>query len=226
MPHADQHQGRHQQGQQLDPILDGLGERDRTHAARGHRGQHHDHHEKASEPARRTGLRRQRQPGPLQLWHQIEPADDDHQHARDPAHDHRLEPDLREVGQRVGAAASQRRRHHGEQDQVAGGVADRVPERVVAVGQDQPGDAQERGSGKVFAADRGRVPARRHGPRGDVEVAGRARPAQAERAHDHGQNADQDDRCRGHRRVVTSRKASSLRSDWRTATQASAISSG
>ena len=131
-------------------------------------------------PARRAGLGAQRQGRALQLRHEVEPADQHDQHAGHPADRGRAQPDLGEVGQRVRAAAPQRGGHQREQDQVAGGVADRVPEHVEAEGEDEPGDAEEGRGGQVLAADRRRVPARRDRARGDVEVAGGAGPAQPE----------------------------------------------
>ena len=57
----------------------------------------------------------------------------------------RLDAQLREVGQRVGARAPERRRDEDEQEQVAGRPPDRQPEHVDAAGEDEPGDAEERG---------------------------------------------------------------------------------
>ena len=86
----------------------------------------------------------------------------------------RAEPDLAEVGQGERARAAQRRGHEQQQRQVAGGEADRVPEHVDAVLEDQAGDAEEGRRGQVFAADRGRVPGRADRPGGDQEVRGGA----------------------------------------------------
>ena len=92
----------------------------------------------------------------------------DHEHAAPTRRTaQRLEPGLGEVGQRVGAGAAQRRGDEHEQHEVAGGVADREPEHVGAVGEDQPGDAEERRGGEVLAADRRGVPAAAT-PRGEA----------------------------------------------------------
>ncbi len=147
----------------------------------------------AASPVRGAGLRRQRQAGALQLRDEVQPADEHDQHARGAADDHRPQPDLREVGQRVRPAAPQRRGDQRQQHQVARGVADRVPQHVEPVGEDQPGDAEERCGREVLAADRGGVPARGDRPRGDVEVPGRPGAAQPERAGDGGRDGDRYD---------------------------------
>ena len=130
----------------------------------------------------------------LQLRHDVEPADHDHEEARDPARPPRLEPRLGEVGDRVGARAPQRRRHEQQQHEVPGGVADREPQGVGPGEQDEPGDAEERRRREVLAADRRGVPPRAHGARGDVEVARRARDAQAVEADERRRERDGGDR--------------------------------
>src|SRR5690606_17704392 len=135
----------------------------------------------------------QGEPGALQLGQQIQPADADHQHAGHPPDRLRGEPRLGEVGQRVGAGAAQRGGDEEQQHQIAGGVADRVPEHVRALDQDEPGDAQEGRGGEVLAADRGGVQPGADGAGGDVEVGGGAGYAQAEGAHEDGRQDDQGD---------------------------------
>ena len=194
-PDDGQDDGRDQQRGQFDPVLDGLGEGDRPHAAGGHGDEHHDADQQAAGPARCPDLGRQRERGTLQLGHEVEPADQHHQQAglRRTA----VEP--AGAGRSRAACtprAAQRGGDESEQDQVAGGVADRVPQHVEAVGEHQPGDAEERRRGQVLAADRGRVPARGDRPRGDVEVAGGAGPAHAEAAARHGDDGDQRPRRR------------------------------
>ncbi len=93
---------------------------------------HHGADDQAAEPGRRARSACARvSAGALQLRHEVEPADQDDEQ---PAAAARTADDRsrisREVGQRVRARSAQRRGDEREQDQVAGGVADRVPEHV------------------------------------------------------------------------------------------------
>ena len=149
-----------------------------------------------SEPAHggRADRGAQRHAGALELRQQVEPADADDQHRAQLAHAARAQPGLGEVGQRVGARATQRSGDEHQQDEVAGGPADRVPEHLRAEGQQQAGDAEEGGGGEVLPADRAGVEPRPHGARGDEEVARRARDPQPPRADHQRRERDQDDR--------------------------------
>ncbi len=84
-PGAEQHERRDGDGGQLDPVLHGLHEGDRAHAAGGDVGHHDDGDDQAADPGRRPGDGRQGQPGALQLGQEVEPADADHEHRAEPA---------------------------------------------------------------------------------------------------------------------------------------------
>ena len=219
-PQPDQDERRHADGGELEPVLHGLDERDRAHAARGDVGEDHHRDDQPAEPGRCAGHGLQRQPGALELRQEVEPADPEDEDGAQPAHRAALEPGLGEVRQRVGAGPAQRGGDEDEQHEVAHRVADGEPQHVGAEGVDQPGDAEERGGREVLAADRRGVPARRDGAAGDVEVAGGAREAQAERADPERHQADQgdgDDAVRRvHRRATRSVKSRSIRSECRT----------
>ena len=114
----------------------------------------------AADPVGRAGEDLQRQPGALELGQQVEPADaDDEERWRAgarPADSSRASAKSGRVyapERRSGAATKQ------QQDEIAGGVADRVPEHVGALDEHQAGDAEEGGGGEVLAADGGRVEA-------------------------------------------------------------------
>ena len=156
-PDEQQEDHREQQGGQLEPVLEGLHERDRPHAAGEHADEHHEGDDQAAEPGVEAGGQPQRQARALELGDQVEPADADDQHRRDRPDVPRPEPGLGEVGQRVGARAAQRGGDQDQQHEVAGGPADGVPEHLRAEGEHQAGDAEEGGGGEVLAADRRRV---------------------------------------------------------------------
>ncbi len=189
---------------ELQPELERLHERDRAHAARG--DDDRDEHGDRDRPGPRG------QPGgdphgerrALQLRHDVEPSDHDHQHARDPPRPLRLEARLGEVGDRVGARAAQRRRDEQQQHQVAARVADREPQGGRAGQQDEPRDPEERCRREVLAADRRGVPPRAHGAARHVEVARRARDAQAVEADEGRHERHPDDRDVADRRVHSS----------------------
>ena len=74
----------------------------------------------------------QGEPGALQLGQQVEAADEQDHDRGGPAQGGRVQPPLGEIGDGVGAEAPQRCGHGGQQHQVAGGVADGVPEGAEA----------------------------------------------------------------------------------------------
>ncbi len=225
LPHPDQHQRRNEQGDELQPELHGLRERDRPHATHDDRGDHHAAHDQAADPAGRTGLRPQGERRALQLRHQVQPTDEHDERAGQPAHH-----GASRAGSRRSPAACTRRC----------AAAGRPPERAAPDSPrcSRPGTRGRRsrrrgrdpampevGRGRqVLPADRGGVPARRHRARRDVEVAGRAGPAQAERAGHRVATATSDHRHhdRGavaHRRRTSSMKSRSVRSALRTVYQ-------
>ena len=180
-PQGEQHERGHGQGGELDPVLHGLHEGDRPHAAGADGQGDDDHDDEPTDPGRGAGDEGQGQARALELRHEVEPADADDEQRRDEPDGARPEPGLGEVGQRVGARAAHRGGHDDEQHEVAQGVADRQPQHVDALVVDQPGDAEKACGGEVLAADRRRVEARRDGAPGDVEVARAPRQPQPER---------------------------------------------
>ena len=115
---------------------------------------------RAPERVRGAGHRGQGQPGALELRHQVQPTDEDHEGGGQDAEPTRAQPQLAEVGQGERPGAAQRRGHEEQQGQVAGGEPDRVPEHVHAVLEDQPRDAEEARRRQVLPADGGGVPRR------------------------------------------------------------------
>ena len=150
------------------------------------------------DPVRRTGDDVQRQPRTLQLWHQIEASDQQHDPRGDRTDPGTAQPCLDEVGDRVGAEPAQRRGDEQQQRQVAGGEPERLPHRAGAAAHHQTGDPQEAGGGKVFTRDRGCVPPGGHRPRRDQQVRRRPREpdspgAEPERAERHSADGEQRD---------------------------------
>jgi hypothetical protein len=62
----------------------------------------------------------------------------------------RVEPPLGEVGDGVGAESAERCGHRHQKDEVAGGVADGVPEGAEPFEHGQPGDPEKGGGGEVL----------------------------------------------------------------------------
>ncbi|GKQ35395.1 hypothetical protein ALMP_19380, partial [Streptomyces sp. A012304] len=228
LPGEDQEEGGDEEGGELQPVLEGLHEGDAAHAARGDGHGDDDGDDHPAEGVGRPGEDGERQPRALELRQQIEPADADDEGAREPSYRLGGEAGLGEVGEGVGAGAAQRGGDEKEQHQVAGGVADRVPEHVRALHQDQARDAEEGRRGEVLAADGGRVEAGADGPGGDVEVRGGAGDAQAEGADEDGGDDDQGDGGDGeggvHRSSTSRTRSRSLRSARRTYQRASRTS--
>ncbi len=193
LPGQHQEEGGDEQGGEFEPELEGLDEGDAAHAPGGHDRGDDDGDDHPAQPAGRPAEHGQRQSGALELRQQVQPADPDDEGSREPPHPLGGEPCLGEVGQRVGARAAQRGGDEEEQDEVAGGVADRVPEHVGPLDEDQSGDAEEGGGGEVLAADGGGVQAGSDGAGGDVEVGGGAGDAQAEGADEDGGHDDEGD---------------------------------
>ena len=233
LPGHPEHEHGHQQGAQLEPVLERLHQRDAAHAAGHDVHQHDGGDDHRAHPGRRTGQRTQGQPGALELRDEVEHTDQAHQPAGHPTREQGLDAELGEVGKRVGAGAAQGCGDEHQQQEVAGRPADRVPQHVDAARQHQTGDAQERRGGQVLATDGRGVeeradPARRH-----EEVARGARDAQPEGADRQRRPGDQGDREQGDETVhglsgrsTRSSKAASLRSARRTYHQASTRSQG
>ena len=218
VPGQQQEQRGHADGGELEPVLEGLHEGGAAHPAARDVDGDDDRHDHGADPHRRAGRRAQREAGPLQLWHQVEPADGHDQHRGEAAHGGGAQSRLGEVGDGVGPRTAQRRGDEQQQDEVAGDEADRVPEHVGAVREDQAGDAQEGRGRQVLPADRAGVPQRGDPARGHHEVRGRAGQAQAVRPDAQGEQHDQGDRgqVRAHERSTRSTKSRSLRSARRT----------
>ena len=221
---GQQHDGRQGDRRHLEPVLEGLNERDPLHAAEEHVGGDEAADPDHADPVGRAEDRPQGDPRPLELGQQVEPADEQHEAGGQPAHRQRVEPALGEVGNGVGAEAAQGGGHQQQEDEVAGGEPDRVPQHVDPVLHDETGHAEERRRGEVLAGDRRGVPHRPHGAGGDEEVGRRP-------GHPHAVGADEDrgDGRHHHRRQrhvrphagcqlrsMNSTKSRSLRSDWRT----------
>lgn len=193
LPGQDEEEGGDEEGGELEPVLEGLDEGDAAHAARGDDDDDHDRHDDPAERCGRPGEHGQREPRALELGQQVEPAHADDERPREPPHRLGGEAGLGEVGQGVGAGAAQRGGDEEQQQEVSGGVADRVPEHVGALGEHEPRDAEEGGGGEVLAADRCGVEAGADGAGGDVEVGGGAGDAQAEGADEDGGEHHQGD---------------------------------
>ncbi|KYG51306.1 hypothetical protein AWI43_28060 [Streptomyces sp. WAC04657] len=190
VPGGEQEEGGDEQGGQFQPVLEGLDEGDAAHPAGGDRPRDDEGDEQAADPVGGAGEDLQGEPGALELRQQVQPADADDEEAGEPPGAPGFEPGLGEVGEGVRAGAAQRGGDEDQQDEVAGGVADRVPEHGGALDEDESGDAEEGGGGEVLAADGGGVEARPDGPRGDVEVGGGAGDPQAEGADEDGGEDD------------------------------------
>ena len=137
------------------------------------------------------------QPGRRELRQQVQPADEDDDERRGGPGAGRAEPQLGEVGQRVGARAAQRGGDQGEQQQVADRVADGEPQRVGPLDEHEPGDAEEARRRQVLPADRAGVPPRPDRAAGHVEVARGARDPGAVGRDEHGDEHDDGDRGQG-----------------------------
>jgi hypothetical protein len=182
---------------ELQPVLEGLHERDGAHPARDDIGDDDPADYQRPDPNRHAEKRFQRQAGALILRHQIEHADHYDDEHRDLAQPCRAEPELREVRHRVRTRPAQRCGDEQQQPQIAGGEADRIPQRIGAVFGDQPGDTEKRSGREVFPRDRGGVPFRPDTARGDQEVgcgAGEANPVCADRDGRH-RRREQRGRC-------------------------------
>ena len=208
-PHREQHRGGDEQRGELEPVLEGLDEGDAPHPASAHVDHHDEADDQRPDPGRRVDGRGEGQPGALELGKQVEPADRDDQDRAQGPDRARAEPSLGEVGQRIGAAAAQRRSDEHQQHEVAGRPADRVPEHLGAGGEHQRGDPEEGGGGEVLAADRAPVEPGSDAARGDVEVAGGAREAQPVGPDRQCRQADQDE-CDEARDPVRAHSSSSV----------------
>ena len=215
-PQEEQDERGHREGGQLDPVLHGLDEGDRTHSAGADGRGDDDHDDEAADPRVGAGDEGQGEAGALELREQVQPADGHDEDRRHPADGLGPEPGLGEVGQRVRARAAHRGGDHDEQDEVAERVAHRQPEQVDAAAVDEPRDAEEARRGEVLAADGRGVEARGDRAPGDVEVARPAREAQPEAADGERRQADEHDRDERERVVhgssTTSVKSASIRS--------------
>jgi hypothetical protein len=128
-----EHEDRHGDGEHLDPILHRLHERDALHAAerdveRDDRADEHD-----ARPVGQAGEDvGERDARALHLRHGVEEPDEQHEADGDLAEERRVEPALGEIGNRVGAEATQRPGDEEQQEQITAGVTHRIPQRVVA----------------------------------------------------------------------------------------------
>ena len=192
-----EHEDRQGDGEDLEPILESLDQRDALHAAeRDVEGDDraHDHDAgpigQAGEDVGERGARA------LHLGHGVEEADEEHEADRDLAEHRRIITALGEVGDGVGAEAAQRTGDEEQQEEVAARVADGIPERVVTRGHHHAGHAHEGSGGEVFARDGGGVPADGDRAARDEEVAGALGLAGGPEAHADGDD-DGDERADG-----------------------------
>ena len=163
--------------ERLEPVLERLHVGDAAHPAERHVERHDAADRHHADPVGRVDDLPERQAGALELGHEVEAADQQHDRGRQRPQRRRAQPRLGEVGDRVGAEAAQRRGDEQQQREVAGGEPQRQPERARAELHLQPGDAEERGRRQVLARDRRRVPPGRHRARRDEQVRRRARAA-------------------------------------------------
>jgi hypothetical protein len=145
---------------ELEPVLEGLYERDRPHAAADHIDDHDGADDYRPHPDRKPQQGLQRQPGALILRDQVEHADEHHDQHRDLAQSRRGQAELGKVGDRVCARATQRRGHEQQQPEIARREPDRVPQRIGTVLGDQARNTEKRGRREVFTRDGRRVPLR------------------------------------------------------------------
>ena len=184
-------------GEDLEPILEGLDQRDALHAAeRDVEGDDRAHDHDAG-PIRQAGEDvSERGARALHLGHGVEEADEEHEADRDLAEHRRIIAALGEVRDGVGAEAAQRARDEEQQEEVTARVADGIPERVVTGGHHHAGHAHEGRGGEVFARDGGGVPADGDRAARDEEVAGALGLAGGPEAHADGDD-DGDERAEG-----------------------------
>ena len=193
-----QHQQRHQrraaeQQRRLDDLHPGGGD----HAAEGDV----DDHQHADDDDRPEIGQAEQQldqlPGADHLRDQVEGDRDQRAGRRHRADRRRLQAIGGDVGEGEAAEVAQRLGHQEHDDRPADKEADRVDQAVVAGGEDQRGNAEERGRRHVVAGDREAVLEAGDAAAGGVEVLGRAgalrRPiGDAERQQDEG--GEDDDR--------------------------------
>jgi hypothetical protein len=178
----DEEEDRGEQREQLEPVVERLHQGHAAHPARQDVERHDDSDDDLADPERRAGEGAQGESRTLELRDEVEHADGDDEQAGGVPRPSRLDAQLGEVGQRVGARAPERRGDEYEQQQVARRPPDRQPEHVDTAGEDEAGDAEERGGREVLPADRRRVEHRTDDAGGDVEVAHRPGDPQAEGA--------------------------------------------
>ena len=79
-PRGDEQQRGQRDRDELEPVLESLHDSDGAHAARGD-GDADDHgNDDRAHPLRSAGERVQRDAGALELWQEVEPADEDDEH--------------------------------------------------------------------------------------------------------------------------------------------------
>ena len=141
--HEEEHE-RYQEQDELQPVLEGLHERDAAHPAGQDVQQHDDRDDAAAQPPRGAGEGPEGQPRALELRHQVEHTDQHDQAAGHAPGGPGLQAQLGEVRHRVGAGTTQGCGDEQEQHEIPRGPADRVPEHVRAPEEHEPGDPEER----------------------------------------------------------------------------------
>ncbi len=79
LPVEHEEENGHGQRGELEPVLEGLHERDRTHAAKGDVAGHHRRDQQGADQVRPAGHGLQRESRALELRHQVEPSDEHHE---------------------------------------------------------------------------------------------------------------------------------------------------
>ena len=135
---------RYGDGEDLEPILEGLDERDAFHATerdvQGDDGTDHDDPDGVVQAREDVG---ERGAGALHLRHGVEEANEEHEADRDLTEDGRVVAAFGEVRDGVGAETTQRARDEEQQEEVATSVANRIPQRIVAIEHHHASDAHE-----------------------------------------------------------------------------------
>ena len=195
------HKDRHGDREDLEPILEGLDERDAFHATERDverdDGTDHDDPDGVVQAREDVGERRA---SALHLRHRVEEANEEHEADRNLAEDGRVVAAFGEVRDGVGAEPTQWTRDEEQQEEVAARVANRIPQRIVAIEHHHASDAHERRGGEVFARDGRGVPADGHRAARDEEVAGALGLTSGPEAHTDG-NHNRDQREEGDPRV-------------------------
>ena len=198
-----QHEDRDSDGEDLEPILEGLDERDALHAAERHvEGDNRAHDDDANGIVQAGEDVGERGAGAFHLGHGVEEADEEHEADGDLTEHRRVIAAFGEVRDGVGTEATQRAGDEEQEEEVAARVTYGIPERVVAVEHHHTRDAHEGRGGKVFARDGGGVPADGDRAARDEEVAGALGLTGGPEAHADGDD-DGDEGADGDPRIDT-----------------------